>query len=136
MMQQPYYNTMYPQPSLYPTKTIDTNNNILWVDGEVGAKAYPLYGINNGVILMDREEEDVIYIKTTDSQGRPSTQRYKLIPEQKQEMQPLKLEEYVRKDELQDMLKQILQPAQEGVTKDEQTIPTTQSTTIVKRTVI
>ena len=44
MMQQPYYNTMYPQPSLYPTKTIDTNNNILWVDGEVGAKAYPLYG--------------------------------------------------------------------------------------------
>jgi hypothetical protein len=50
-------------------------------------------------------------------------------------MQPLKLEEYVRKDELQDMLKQILQHAQEGVTKDEQTIPTTQST-IVKRTVV
>lgn len=136
MMQQPYYNTMYPQPSLYPTKTIDTNNNILWVDGEVGAKAYPLYGINNGVILMDREEEDVIYIKTTDSQGRPGTQRYRIIPEQKQETQSLKLDEYVRKDELQDMLKQILQPAQEGVTKDEQTIPTTQSTTIVKRTVI
>lgn len=135
MMQQPYYNTMYPQPSLFPTKTIDTNNNILWVDGEVGAKAYPLYGINNGVILMDREEEDVIYIKTTDSQGRPSTQRYKLIPEQKQEAQPLKLEEYVRKDELQDLIKSIMQPAKEGDT-NEQTIPTTQSTTIVKRTVI
>ena len=134
-MIQPYYNNnMYPQTNLYTQKTIDTNNNVLWVDGEVGAKAYPLYGFNSGVILMDREEEDVVYIKTTDSQGRPTTQRYKLIPEQKQEAQPLKLEEYVRKDELQDLIKSIMQPAKEGDT-NEQTIPTTQST-IVKRTVI
>ena len=134
-MIQPYYNNnMYPQTNLYTQKTVDTNNNILWVDGEVGAKAYPLYGFNSGVILMDREEEDVVYIKTTDSQGRPTTQRYKLIPEQKQEAQPLKLEEYVRKDELQDLIKSIMQPAKEGDT-NEQTIPTTQST-IVKRTVI
>lgn len=135
-MIQPYYNNnMYPQTNLYTQKTIDTNNNILWVDGEVGAKAYPLYGFNSGVILMDREEEDVVYIKTTDSQGRPTTQRYKLIPEQKQEKQQIKLEDYVRKDELQDLIKSIMQPAKEGDT-DEQTIPTTQSTTIVKRTVI
>lgn len=135
-MIQPYYNNnMYPQTNLYTQKTIDTNNNILWVDGEVGAKAYPLYGFNSGVILMDREEEDVVYIKTTDSQGRPTTQRYKLIPEQKQEKQPIKLEDYVRKDELQDLIKSIMQPAKEGDT-NEQTIPTTQSTTIVKRTVI
>ena len=134
-MIQPYYNNnMYPQTNLYTQKTVDTNNNILWVDGEVGAKAYPLYGFNSGVILMDREEEDVVYIKTTDSQGRPTTQRYKLIPDQKQEAQPLKLEEYVRKDELQDLIKSIMQPAKEGDT-NEQTIPTTQST-IVKRTVI
>ena len=135
-MIQPYYNNnMYPQTNLYTQKTIDTNNNVLWVDGEVGAKAYPLYGFNSGVILMDREEEDVVYIKTTDSQGRPTTQRYKLIPDQKQEAQPLKLEEYVRKDELQDLIKSIMQPAKEGDT-NEQTIPTTQSTTVVKRTVI
>jgi hypothetical protein len=134
-MIQPYYNNnMYPQTNLYTQKTVDTNNNILWVDGEVGAKAYPLYGFNSGVILMDREEEDVVYIKTTDSQGRPTTQRYKLIPEQKQEAQPLKLEEYVRKDELQDLIKSIMQPAKEGDT-NEQTISTAQST-IVKRTVI
>lgn len=134
-MIQPYYNNnMYPQTNLYTQKTIDTNNNVLWVDGEVGAKAYPLYGFNSGVILMDREEEDVVYIKTTDSQGRPTTQRYKLIPEQKQEKQQIKLEEYVRKDELQDLIKSIMQPAKEGNT-NEQTIPTTQST-IVKRTVI
>ena len=84
---------------------------------------------------MDREEEDMVYIKTTDSQGRPTTQRYKLIPEQKQEKQQIKLEDYVRKDELQDLIKSIMQPAKEGDT-NEQTIPTTQSTTIVKRTVI
>lgn len=134
-MIQPYYNNnMYPQTNLYTQKTIDTNNNVLWVDGEVGAKAYPLYGFNSGVILMDREEEDVVYIKTTDSQGRPTTQRYKLIPEQKQENQQIKFEDYVRKDELQDLIKSIMQPAKEGDT-NEQTIPTTQST-IVKRTVI
>lgn len=134
-MIQPYYNNnMYPQTNPYSQKAIGTDNNILWVDGEVGAKAYPLYGFNSGVILMDREEEDVVYIKTTDSQGRPTTQRYKLIPEQKQEKQQIKLEDYVRKDELQDLIKSIMQPAKEGDT-DEQTIPTTQSTTIVKRTV-
>ena len=136
-MIHPYYNNnMYSQQPTYPQKTIDTNNNILWVDGEVGAKAYPLYGFNSGVILMDREEEDVIYIKTTDSQGRPTTQKYKLILEQKQEPQQLKLEDYVRKDELQDLLKSIMQPAQEGNT-DERVISTTQpTTTVVKRTVV
>ena len=130
-MMQPYYNnTMYSQP--YLPKTVDNNNNVIWVDGEVGAKAYPLYGMNSGVILMDKEEEDIIYIKTTDSQGRPSTQRYKLILEEKPKAETVSLNEYVRKDELQDLIKSIMQPAQEEGT-NESTISTTQP--IVKRTV-
>ena len=130
-MIQPYYNnSMYSQP--YMPKQIDSNNNIIWADGEVGAKAYPLYGFNNGVILMDREEDNIIYIKTTDAQGRPTTQRYKITLDVKEEPKTESLSNYVRKDELQDLIKSILQPAQEEG-KNESTVSTTQPT-IIKRT--
>ena len=39
-MIQPYYNQMYSQTNPYynqPKITIDNNNNVIWVDGEVGA---------------------------------------------------------------------------------------------------
>ena len=124
----PYYN----QPKI----TIDNNNNVIWVDGEVGAKAYPLYGANSGVILMDKEEEDIAYIKTTDSQGRPTTQRYRLVLEEKQQQEMKALSEYVRKDELQDLIKAIMQPAtQEGEINEQTISATTQQQPIIKRTV-
>ncbi len=61
--QQPYYNdqltTLRQQSSAAP----------LWVQGEAGAKAYPV-APGNSVILMD-SESNTFYIKTADQSGMP-----------------------------------------------------------------
>ena len=50
-----------------------TNQGILWVQGEAGAKSY-LVAPNTSVLLMDSENER-FYIKTTDSSGMPTPLR-------------------------------------------------------------
>lgn len=45
------------------------NNSIIWVQGESGAKAYPV-AAGSTVLLMDSESE-AFYIKTTDTNGMP-----------------------------------------------------------------
>lgn len=47
--------------------------SILWVQGEAGAKAYPV-GAGNSVLLMDTEDS-VMYIKTVDASGMPQPLR-------------------------------------------------------------
>lgn len=44
-------------------------NDIVWVQGEVGAKSYPV-APGHSVLLMD-SENSVFYIKTLDSSGMP-----------------------------------------------------------------
>lgn len=61
--------SLYPQS--YPTQ--QSNNGILWVHGEAGAKAYPV-APGNSVLLMD-SESDCFYIKSTDATGIPSPLR-------------------------------------------------------------
>lgn len=56
------------QPMQQPTPTM--NSNIIWVQGEEGAKAY-LVAAGNTVQLWD-SENPTIYIKSTDSSGMPS----------------------------------------------------------------
>lgn len=67
----PNYNT--PTPAYYNNplnNQIEQNNNgINWVQGEAGAKSYPV-APNQSVMLMD-SEENVFYIKTVDSSGMP-----------------------------------------------------------------
>lgn len=50
-----------------------TQSSILWVQGEAGAKAYPV-GAGNSVLLMDTEDS-VMYIKTVDVSGMPQPLR-------------------------------------------------------------
>ena len=70
---QPY---QYPtQSNAYPTQTSvgqsqPTQNSIIWVQGESGAKSY-LVAPNSTVTLWD-SESPTIYIKSADSSGIPS----------------------------------------------------------------
>lgn len=123
------YNNSQQQNNLL--KHIDNNNNIIWVDDEVGAKAYPLYGANCAVIMMDSNADNIVYLKTTDSQGRSNTQKYQLTPIIPEEPKQIDLAEYVRKDELEKLILSIL-PTKEGAT-DESTISTTQP--IIKKSI-
>ena len=56
-------------PYLYGAQPQPQQNNIIWVSGEAGAKAYAV-AAGQSVVLMD-SERDVFYIKTSDASGMP-----------------------------------------------------------------
>ena len=78
-----FYNQPYPQYNPYQPYTPPTaanymatqpdNTGIIWVQGESGAKAYP---VQNGksVVLFDSESEH-FFIKTSDMSGMPQPLR-------------------------------------------------------------
>lgn len=78
MMPQSYQNTTNYATTIPQTNNIQSNvlqqqqnNNIgiIWVQGEAGAKAYPL-APNNKVLLMD-SEAPVLYVKSVNTSGIP-----------------------------------------------------------------
>ena len=84
------------QPVSYPQTSVaqpqmnggNMNNNMVWVQGEAGAKAFVLP--NNTTLPLWDSEAQVIYIKSVDANGKPTmtvldyTDRN--TPEQKQEV--------------------------------------------------
>lgn len=71
---QPVVMPQMVQPAPAPQTTAsNSGNNLNWVQGEAGAKAYPV-APNTSVLLMD-SEESVFYIKATDSSGMPQPLR-------------------------------------------------------------
>ena len=69
-MQQPQmnYQQMPQQPQMSYQAPMQ-NQSIIWVQGEAGAKAYPV-AAGQSVLLMDSEDA-VLYVKSTDQTGRP-----------------------------------------------------------------
>lgn len=70
---QPQY--YYPQNQMQTQQTPvnvqpQINNNLIWVQGEAGAKSY-LVAPNNTVPLWDSESQ-TIYLKSADASGMPS----------------------------------------------------------------
>ena len=76
-MQQPQMSyQISPQPMNYQQQAYQMapqapqgNQSIIWVQGEAGAKAYPV-AAGQSVLLMDSEDA-VLYVKSTDQTGRP-----------------------------------------------------------------
>lgn len=64
--------TQMPSPQMSPASMPGTSqtNNLIWVQGEAGAKSY-LVAPNTTVQLWDSEEQ-VIYLKSADASGMPS----------------------------------------------------------------
>lgn len=74
---QMYYQPQYQVPYLQGTQMSQANqsqqipnNNLIWVQGEAGAKSY-LVAPNNTVQLWDSESQ-TIYLKSADASGMPS----------------------------------------------------------------
>ena len=59
----------YGFPMSYQPYSYAQNNGIIWVQGEAGAKAYPV-AAGNSVVLLD-SENSVFYVKSTDTSGMP-----------------------------------------------------------------
>lgn len=107
-----------------------STNNIVWVQGIEGAKAWQL-APNSMVILLDSEVEGKMYIKVSDNIGMSSLRIFNYVEEVQNTAQnvtvdeSLDLSQYVKKDELSILLKELM--------ANEQFIQSTKSSTEVKQ---
>ena len=67
------------------TPPLPLNNQIIFVQGETGAKAYQIP--NNTTILLMSSESNEFFIKTTDSSGFPTIRKFTFQEQQNQEHQ-------------------------------------------------
>lgn len=102
----PSYNNYFPtgyQPMNYqPQQPQSSSSGIVWVQGEAGAKAYPV-APNTSLLLMDSESSS-FYIKTTDASGMPL---------------PLRTFEYVEKSGQQTEKPMVSQQSNDFITREE-----------------
>lgn len=84
---------------------------IKWVQGLEGAKSYQLMP-NSNVVLMDSENDGMFYIKSSDNVGMCKIRTFKYEEVQQKE------KEYITRDELMEMLKEL---------KNEQTLSRNES---------
>lgn len=111
------YQPQYPMQQTVSNTPITTNQNsagIIWVQGEAGAKAYPV-APGNSVLLMDSESE-CFYIKSTDHSGVPMPLRSFTYTEIVQSQQPneepkVDTSQFVTRSEFEE-LKKMLQERQ------------------------
>lgn len=109
------YNPQRNQFSSYfnPTSVASAStNNLIWVQGIEGAKAWQL-NPNSMVILLDSEVEGKMYIKVSDNIGMSSLRIFNYTEEMPTKVNShdtintgLDLSEYVKKDELIDLVKE------------------------------
>lgn len=96
-------------------------NTINWVQGIEGAKAFQL-GPNSNAMMLDSENDGIFYIKTSDNVGMCNMRTFKFEEVTNiQSQSAVDLTAYVRKDELQELLKTILNPE----VNNEQTVSAT-----------
>ena len=108
-----------------------STNNIVWVQGIEGAKAWQL-NPNSMIILLDSEVEGKMYIKVSDNIGMCSLRIFNYEEEVTTNNHnvainnDLDLSQYVKKDELSILLKEIL--------NNEQSISTTSAASTTNTT--
>lgn len=94
-------------------------NNIIWVQGIEGAKAWQL-NPNSMAILLDSEVEGKMYIKVSDNIGMSSLRIFNYVEEQPSSTdvtinKDLDLSDYVRKDEIAMIVKEIIENNEQPV---------------------
>lgn len=111
----------------YFNPTVGANastNNIVWVQGIEGAKAWQL-NPNSMVILLDSEADGKMYIKVSDQIGMCSLRIFNYTEETSSanvtNNQDLDLSQYVKKDELGILIKEFM--------TNEQSVPTVKPST-------
>lgn len=95
-----------------------SNNQIIFVQGETGAKAYQI-PINSTVLLMSSEANE-FFIKSTDQAGFPTIKKYKFteVTQTKttEQQQQVKTQNFVTREEfeaLKNEIKQLKEPKNE-----------------------
>lgn len=108
---QNQFNNQYPQYN----NPLPLNNQIIFVQGETGAKAYQIP--NNTTVLLMSSENNEFFIKTTDSSGFPTIRKFSFQEHPNQEQQPKQCscssyncqsKDYVTQEEFNNFKKEIL----------------------------
>lgn len=115
------YQPQQPMASMQPQQQAQMNSNLIWVQGEAGAKSY-LVAPNTTVQLWDSENQ-TIYLKSADASGMPSikTLDYTIrdaAPQTAPMPSPAPSETYATKSEVNVLAEQIvaLRDKIEGIT--------------------
>ncbi len=98
-----YYSPTLPQTA----SNVNSGNNLIWVQGEAGAKSY-LVAPNTTVPLWDSEQK-VIYLKSADASGMPSIKYidYTIRETNQPINNTIKTEEYVTKNDLEALKEEV-----------------------------
>ena len=107
------YNMPRNQISSYlnPASGVSTpTNNIIWVQGIEGAKAWQL-SPNSIAILLDSEADGKMYIKVSDNIGMTSLRIFNYVeelPSANKNTTEVDLSQYVKRDELKKLIEELL----------------------------
>ena len=121
------FSSYFKAPIYPPSQEVSTStNNIVWVQGVEGAKAWQL-NPNSMIMLLDSEAEGKMYIKVSDNIGMSTLRIFEYTEVTPQTSsgqadttkQNLDLSQYVRKDELNQLVKELVD--------NEQSVSTTKS---------
>lgn len=97
-----------------PVQPQTSQSNVIWVQGEAAAKAYPVQA-GNSMILLD-SENDCFYIKSSDNAGMPNRLRkfeYKEVVEgQVVNETPVEQPQYITKEEFDKAMNELRQQRQ------------------------
>jgi hypothetical protein len=112
-------------PYGYPTMGLTAPmNNVIWVQGKEGANSWQM-NPNSLAILLDSENTGIMYIKTTDNVGISSLRMFeytevtgkKTESVSKSTVDDLDLSQFVRKDELNTFIKELIEEHERVVSR-------------------
>lgn len=100
----------YSQPPTFSPPPLQSDSPMIWVQGEAGAKAYPVQ--NSKMVVLFDSEEKRFFIKTTDGSGIPQPLRifeYTEVTGNKKEAPSVDTSMFVTKDELNEAINSLKQ---------------------------
>lgn len=103
----PNYNPTYPsyQQPIQPTQTPQSttpNPTLVWVQNEDEAQKYPL-SVGQSIFLMN-QSDNYIYMKSVDQLGKTTFMKKRLVDETDDNNNSIDLSEYIRREELEDLI--------------------------------
>lgn len=105
----PYTQAGLVYPPVQPVQPQTNQSNVIWVQGEAAAKAYPVQA-GNSMILLD-SENDCFYIKSSDNAGMPNRLRKfeyrEVLDGQVIQDAPVEQPQYITKEEFEKAINEL-----------------------------
>lgn len=132
----PNYQQQYQQPIMPVSQPVvsppvaQTNNQILaWVQSEEEALNFPL-NAGQSIFLMN-QKEPYLYMKSVDQLGKPTFVKKRLEDETEGREEKIDLKEYIRREELEDLITDKIQREVEKRVSQISFKPTRKKTVVV-----